>query len=334
MEIALNITPKIFMAAALSFLSMSSYAQTLCVFDPLGTAGDHYSYMKDYALAAKQWDANITLKPYSDEKLVATDFKAGRCDSAAMTGIRTRLFNNFVGSIDSAGGVLNNEATKMVIALMANPKLATDMHSGDTEVVGVSTLGSAYVIVNDRKINSMLQLNGKRFGTLDYDKALGEIVNKVGGVVVPTELKEIGTRFNAGQFDVIFVPLIAFIPLELSKGLGTKGAIARFSVAATTYDVITHPDKFPEGYGPKSRAWVAKQLDRQLSDVHKVEKGIDSHYWMDLSPNVIPGYIKILREARIGLTKEGIYNKKMMGILKRFRCSQDPKNFECALMDE
>jgi hypothetical protein len=244
----LKITTKVFIATALSVLSMSSYAQTLCVFDPLGTSGDHYSYMKDYALAAQQWNANITLKPYSDEKLVAADFKSGRCDSAAMTGIRTRLFNNFVGSIDSAGGVLNNEATKMVIALMANPKLATDMHSGDTEVVGVSTLGSAYVIVNDRKINSMLQLSGKRFGALDYDKAVGEIVNKVGGVVVPTELKDIGTRFNAGQFDVIFVPIIAFLPLELNKGLGTKGAIARFSIAATTYDVLTHPDKFPEGY--------------------------------------------------------------------------------------
>ena len=330
----MNIKTKVFVAAALSFFTMSSYAQTLCVFDPLGTSGDNYSYMTDYALAAQQWGADITLKPYSDEQLVAADFKAGRCDSAAMTGIRTRQFNSFVGSIDSAGGVLNNEATKMVVALMANPKLAPDMLNHDTEIAGVSTLGSAYVIVNDRNINSLLRLEGKRFGALSYDKAIGAIVDKVGGVVVPIELKEMGPMFNAGKLDVVFVPLIAFKPLELNKGIAAKGAIARFSVAATTYDVLIHPDHFPEGYGQKSRTWVARQLDRQIAEVHKIEKGIDSRYWMDLSPNVIPGYVKILREARIGLTKDGIYNKKMMGILKKVRCRQDPTNYECPLTDE
>ncbi len=330
----MNIKIKMTVAATLSALAMSSYAQTMCVFDPLGSSGDNYSFMRDYALAAKQWGADITLKPYSDERLAAADFKSGRCDSTAMTGIRARLFNNFVGTIDSAGGVINNEETKTIISLMANPKLAPDMLSNDTEVAGVSTLGSAYVIVNDRNINSLLRLSGKRFGALDYDKAIPYIVEKINGEVVPIELKELGPMFNSGKLDVIFVPLVAFKPLELDKGLGNKGAVVRFTVAATTYDVLIHPDKFPDGYGQKSRTWVARQLDSQMSEVRKIEKGIDSRYWMDLSPNVIPGYYKIMREARLGLTKDGVYNKKMTGILKKIRCRQDPTNSECPLTDE
>jgi len=44
-------------------------------------------------------------------------------------GIRPRQFNNFSGSIDSAGGIPNENIAKMVIALMANPKLAKEMVS-------------------------------------------------------------------------------------------------------------------------------------------------------------------------------------------------------------
>ncbi|MBC7752338.1 MAG: hypothetical protein H7Z73_11610 [Candidatus Saccharibacteria bacterium] len=318
----------------LTTLATSSYAQRICVFDPLGSSGDNYSLIKDYALAAKQWGADLILKPYSDERLAALDFKSGKCEAVALTGIRARQFNQFVGSIYSAGGILNSEATKMVITLMANPKLAADMIDHDTEVVGVSTLGSAYVIFNDRSINSLLRLAGRRFGALNYDKAIGVLVDKVGGEAISVELKEIGPMFNTGGIDVIFIPLIAFKPLEFNKGVGTKGAIVRFPVATTTYDVLIHPDKFPDDYGQKCRAWFANQLNRQLVLVNKIEKGIYSKYWMELSPNVTPGYLRIMREARISLTKDGIYNKKMMGILKKIRCRQDPKNYECLLNDE
>lgn len=330
----MQIKAKIIAAAILSVLAMSSYAQTLCVFDPLGSSGDNYSFMRDYELVAKQWGADIDLKPYSDERLAAADFKSGKCDAAAMTGIRARLFNNFVGSIDSAGGVINSDQTKTIISLMANPKLAPDMLSNGTEVAGVSSLGSAYVIVNDRNINSLLRLAGKRFGTLDYDKAIPYIVERINGVVVPTELKELGPMFNSGKFDVIFVPLVAFKPLELNKGVGTKGAIARFTVAATTFDILIHPDQFPDGYGQKSRTWVAGLLGREIDNINKLEAAIDPKYWLDISANDKLGYTKLMREGRIDLTNEGIYNKKMMGLLKKVRCTQDPNSFECSLSGE
>ena len=42
----------------------------------------------------------------------------------------------------------------------------------------------------------------------------------------------------------------------------------------------------------------------------------------------------MMREARIQLTKEGIYDKKMMELLWRARCAENRQNFECALKDE
>lgn len=44
--------------------------------------------------------------------------------------------------------------------------------------------------------------------------------------------------------------------------------------------------------------------------------------------------MKMMREARICLTKAGIYDPKMINFLKKVRCKHNPNSFECALNDE
>lgn len=330
----MNTKSKILIAATLSALANASYAQTFCVFDPSGTQGDSFSMMQDYSLSAKQWGANITLKAYADEALVAKDFKAGRCDAAAITGLRAHPFNNFVASIDSVGSVINKSQTKTIISLMANPKLASAMVDNDVEVAGVLTLGTGYLITNDRNIKTIQQLVGKRLAVFDYDKAGQAVVEKIGARPVLVTLTTVGPMFNSGKLDVIYLPAMAFKPLDIAKGIGTKGAIVRFPVVAVTYDVLIHPEKFPDGYGQKSRTWFAKNLDRQMANVNKIERSIDARYWEDIPATTAQAYFQVLRESRISLAKDGIYDKKMMRILKKIRCQQDPSNSECSKTDE
>jgi hypothetical protein len=321
-------------AIALASAAHAAPTQTMCVFDISGAQGDNYAMMKDYVLAAKKWGANIVLKAYNDERVASEDFKAGQCDSVALTGIRARQFNSFTGSIDAVGGLTSNTSAKTILSVMASPKLAPDMVQNGYEVVGVTTLGSAYILVNDRTINTLAKAAGKRFGVLDYDKAQAKIVQKVGAQPVSVDLLTIGGKFNNGQVDMIALPALAFKPLELYKGLGTKGAIVRFPVVQVTGDIVIRPEKFPAGFGQKSRDWFATQIDREISSVNKTEKAIDAKYWMDIPPADKLGYVKLMREARIDMTKQGIYNKKMMTILKKVRCQGDPSSFECAMNDE
>lgn len=106
-------------------LSTAAHAakQTVCVFDLLGTGGDVYAMMKDYSLAAAKWGADITLKPYTDERIAAEDFKAGQCDGVSLTGLRGRQFNTFTGSIDSIGAITTYAQMKDVLTLLSNPKM-------------------------------------------------------------------------------------------------------------------------------------------------------------------------------------------------------------------
>ncbi|GAC1369699.1 MAG: hypothetical protein NVS3B3_01570 [Aquirhabdus sp.] len=167
-----------------------------------------------------------------------------------------------------------------------------------------------------------------------FDKVQDICVEKFGGTSVPLELSEIGSAFNTGKVGAILLPAVAFKPLEINKGVGTQGAMFKFPVALMTYNVLIHSDKFPDEYGQKSRSWFVSQLDRQMATVNKIENSIDPHYWDVVPPNVAPGYVKILRESRLSLTRDGIYSKKMNSILKKIRCRQDPTNYECPLKDE
>jgi hypothetical protein len=318
-------------ATTILALATSSYAgQKLCVFDPLGTQGDAYFFMKDYAVAAKPWGADITLKAYTDDEKANEDFKLGKCDALATTGIRTRQFNNFSGSIDSAGGVPNSDVAKSIISLMANPKLASEMISQDTEVVGVSPLGMAYAITDDRNINSLAKMNGKRFGILEYDTAQRLIVDKMGAIPVPVTLSTMANQFNKGQLDIVDLPIYAY------KALGFKASanILNYPVAYLTTQITTHPAKFPDGYGQKSRIWVEGQMDRQFKSIKQLERSVDSKVWIETSPTDVIFANKLLRFSRISMAKEGAYSPRMMSILKKIRCLKDPANFECKLRDE
>ena len=165
------------MVAATMTLSPAAHAAKLkmCVFDLLGTGGDVYAMMKDYSLAAAKWGADIELKPYTDERIVAEDFKAGQCDGISLTGLRGRQFNTFTGSIDSIGAITTYAQMRDVLTLLSNPKIAPNMTSGSYEVVGIMPLGAGYLLVNDRAINNLSKVSGKKIAVLDYDKSQAKI---------------------------------------------------------------------------------------------------------------------------------------------------------------
>lgn len=45
-------------------------------------------------------------------------------------------------------------------------------------------------------------------------------------------------------------------------------------------------------------------------------------------------YQKMLRDGRMNLTKQGVYDSTMMNVLKRARCTVERTNFECSLSGE
>jgi hypothetical protein len=122
--------------------------------------------------------------------------------------------------------------------------------------------------------------------------------------------------------------------MELYKGLGTRGGIARFPVIQITLQLLIRRDRFPAGFGQKSRDYISDQVPRFFGMIRNTEREVDPKYWMHVNLADRDGYEKIMRELRIHLTKAGFYDPRMMLLLKRVRCKREPDEAECALKDE
>lgn len=253
-----------------------------------------------------------------------------------MTSMRARPYNKYVGSIDSLGGVTNDKIAERVIKFVSDPrnaaKMITNLSGHKYEIAGISPLGSAYIFVRDKSINSIEKAAGRKFAVLAYDDAQKLIVQRVGAQAVLSDISNFAAKFNNGQVDMIGAPAYAYKPLELNKGLGTNGVMYNFPVLQVTANLVLRAEKFPNGFGQKSRDWFVKQLPRTFSTIKRLEAQIPGKYKMSLVPEDKMKYQKMMRDGRIELTQRGIYDPSMMKVLKKARCSVDKVNFECTTL--
>lgn len=305
-----------------------SQAQSLCVFDVLGVNGPFYGTMREYATLAQKWGAPLELKAYTDEEKAAEDFKEGRCDSVSLTGIRTRDFNLFTSSIEAIGGFTNDEQFKTVIQTLAQPAAAKFMTEDNIEVVGIAPIGGIYLFLNDRAINSVDKIKGKKIAVLAHDLVQLRMASRLGFQAMAADVNDFSLKFNQGQADILPAPAIAYMALELFKGVGNKGLVLKMPIGHLSLQVLTHPEKFPADYGQKSRQYFAGQFDSLIKPTHKAEQEI--LYFFPAPDGEYNNYQELLRDARISMTAEGIYDARMIGILKKVRCKSQPKRTECS----
>lgn len=315
--------------------------QTVCVWDVIGKGGDVANAAVDFALAMQKHGAEIELKTYLDERVAVEDFVAGQCDGILATGLRLRRFNAVSTAIDSIGsttimrdGRIDLEASYGVVQkveqIFSAPAAKSLMVNGNYEVAGIFPLGAAYPMVRDRRINSVEALAGKKIAAFDYDKAQSVMIQRIGAQPIAVDITNVGTKFNNGLLDMVTLPAVAYKPFELAKGMGTAGGIGRFPIMIPTMQMVINKTKFPAGFGETSRVYWVGQFDRAMKTVKTAESGIPASAWNDLPAESIPKYVLMLREARVAIAHEGLYDKRGLNILKRVRCSINAADSECS----
>ncbi len=329
------LTPIVAGAMALSTTAFSADLpkRTLCVWDIVGRSGPVASQMEDYRLQAIKWGVDLEMKVYTDEKIAAEDLKSGACDAAGITGLRAREFSSFTGTLDSIGAIPDEDHMKVVLQYLADPKLAKLMISGEYEIAGILPGGAAYLFTNDRTIDTVGELAGKKFAAMDFDKAQAIMIESVGASPVSVSLTNFGSMFNNGSVDIIGAPAIAYDALELYKGLGDKGAVVNFAIIQLTAQIVARHNRFPEGFGQSSRGYVWSQYGKAMDVVSAAEKSINPSYWLDLPDKDKEGYMEMFRQSRLTLRDQGLYDGKMLSFLSKVRCKKDPALAECTAKD-
>ncbi|MDO9003475.1 MAG: DUF6091 family protein [Aquabacterium sp.] len=320
-------------------------AQKVCVFDILGASGDAFNMAKDHALAMQKQGVTLELKAYTNEGVATEDFRAGQCDALLASAFRTRQFNTVSGAIDTLGSTTmikdgkidmasSYDVVRKVIQTYASPQAAKLMVQGNYEIGGIFPFGAAYPVLNDRSITTVEALAGKKIAAFDYDKAQALMIQRVGGQPVSADISNFATKFNNGSVDMIAAPSLAYKPLELQKGIGAKGGIARFPLMILTYQMVLNQSKFPAGFGEKSRNHWLGEFDRAMSMIKNADSGIPAAAWIDLPPENAQKYNLMLRESRLDIASKGIYDAQGLKVIKKVRCSVNPADAECTTKSE
>ncbi len=315
--------------------------QRLCVYDPSGTGGDAFMAARDYGLEMAQYGVNIELKAYINERVAVEDFRTDQCDAVMATGLRIRQYNDVAGALDALGAATivrqgkvdmdaSYEVVRRYVETMSSAKAADLMVSGKFEIAGMFPLGAAYAFVNDRAITSLDAASGKRVAAFDHDKAQAEMIGHIGATAVTADTVNFANMFNNGTVDVVIAPTIAYKPLELFRGIGTKGGVSKFPLGFLTYQLLIKTDRFPKGYGQKSRDYMAQNFDIVIASLRLADRGIPEKQWIEVPSAAITRSIALLKQVRIQMAEKGEYDKRGLKLVKKLRCAIAPELSECS----
>lgn len=320
--------------AALSFTASISFAsgdaKKICIFDVAGESGPAFSRMKDFEIAAVDMGVKVDLEVYTNEKIAAEDFKAGKCAGVMMTGLRARSFVPFTGSLDSVGALTTEKEMHTALRALTSKKNAAKMKKGNIEVAGILPIGSVYVFVKDKNINTIAKAAGKKMAVMDFDESQAKMVTRIGATPVPVDITSIGGKFNNGAVDVIAMPAIAYEAFELYKGLGDKGGVVNYPFMQLTYQFLIKSDQFPAGFGQQAREKVTSYFGEAMAQIKKEEAKIDKKFWIEIPQTDKLEYEALMAEMRVWMRDEGYYHPETLTLMRKIRCKTDATRAECA----
>ena len=306
---------------------------TMCALMMMGEGGPEHQMLLDYQAAALNWGVKIELKPYNNEKIVTEELKAGVCDLANMTGMQARSFNKFTGTLDSPGSIPTYDHLKVVLETLAKPKAGKYMKEGEYEIVGIQPGGAVFLFTNDRKIESMGDLAGKKMGVLESMPEMRQMVADMGMTPVSSTVTNMFQKFNNGVIDVTGGPAILYDMMELYKGMEPNGGVLEAPLVQSNLQFVGRGSKLPEGFGQKSREYFVSNFDASMEFIAAGEASIPKKWWIPI-PEGREGELHAqTRRVRLAFRDMGVYDPKMLTLLRKIRCKQDATRPECTSKD-
>ena len=160
------------------------------------------------------------------------------------------------------------------------------------------------------------------------------MVAQVGGKAVNADTSTFANKFKRDRADVVFAPAAVYEPLELYKGLEPDGGIITQPINQLTLQMVTRKGAFPEGFGQQAREVVLDWFDQTIEVALKAESKIEKQFWVRPPKHEVEEFNEALRLARIRLRDEGIYDARMLKILRKLRCRKTPEAKECIRPEE
>lgn len=299
-----------------------------CVWDILGKAGPVYATVADQQFRSMHYGLEFSIDVYQDEDAMINDLKNGTCDAALMSGARALEFNRFAGSIEALGAVPALTHLHTLFTVMSSPKMAERMQEGAYTVLGVASLGENYLYTASSNIVSLQQLVGRKLGVPNYDESLQALAQRYGVEIQSDRLLKVVDRYVQGEDAAMLAPIVGYHiggSGKIKPGMG----IVNIPLSQSTIHLIGRTEQFPQGVAQILREDFLLKFENYVSRVEAERATIAEDKWFYASPETQKHLEQELRETRISLLNQGVYDATMIKLAKKVRCRGETETLEC-----
>ncbi|MEO4182486.1 putative solute-binding protein [Acinetobacter pittii] len=324
---------KICLALILSGTAAASWAedQVWCAYDPIGSQGDITRRLNDIRLYAQQYQVKFKVVTYQKEQQAIQAFDDGKCSGLAASNFNTYRYNQFMGSTAGIGLIPNNRTAKSFLQLLNHPTIEKRLASKNYEAVGMIPIGTAYMVLKNKKLSRVAQLRNQRIGVLPNNPPQQALVRSVGAQPVYVDLSNAIAQFKQNKIDIVPAPVYGLLPYNLQKEFGPDTQVINFPLAYFGVNLIIKPQAYPANFGRKIRGWFVHNSQLLTNRATQWENHLPAYYWVDVSFYEKQSYDVMVAKIRNQYVLSGYYDAYFVQLMKRLRCMDDPRYFECPI---
>ncbi|MCH2071332.1 putative solute-binding protein [Acinetobacter pittii] len=324
---------KICLALILSVTAVASWAedQVWCAYDPIGSQGDITRRLNDIRLYAQQYQVKFKVVTYQKEQQAIQAFDDGKCSGLAASNFNTYRYNQFMGSTAGIGLIPNNRTAKSFLQLLNHPTIEKRLVSKNYEAIGMIPIGTAYMVLKNKNLSRVAQLRNQRIGVLPNNPPQQALVRSVGALPVYVDLSNAIAQFKQNKIDIIAAPVYGLLPYNLQKEFGPDTQVINFPLAYFGVNLIIKPQAYPANFGRKIRGWFVQNSQLLTNRATQWENHLPAYYWVDVSFYEKQSYDVMVAKIRNQYVLSGYYDAYFVQLMKRLRCMDDPRYFECPI---
>lgn len=324
---------KICLALILSVTAAASWAedQVWCAYDPIGSQGDITRRLNDIRLYAQQYQVKFKVVTYQKEQQAIQAFDDAKCSGLAASNFNTYRYNQFMGSTAGIGLIPNNRTAKSFLQLLNHPTIEKRLVSKNYEAVGMIPIGTAYMVLKNKNLSRVAQLRNQRIGVLPNNPPQQALVRSVGARPVYVDLSNAIVQFKQNKIDIVPAPVYGLLPYNLQKEFGPDTQVINFPLAYFGVNLIIKPQAYPANFGRKIRGWFVQNSQLLTNRATQWENHLPAYYWVDVSFYEKQSYDVMVAKIRNQYVLSGYYDAYFVQLMKRLRCMDDPRYFECPI---
>ncbi len=324
---------KICLALILSVTAVASWAedQVWCAYDPIGSQGDITRRLNDIRLYAQQYQVKFKVVTYQKEQQAIQAFDDGKCSGLAASNFNTYRYNQFMGSTAGIGLIPNNRTAKSFLQLLNHPTIEKRLVSKNYEAIGMIPIGTAYMVLKNKNLSRVAQLRNQRIGVLPNNPPQQALVRSVGAQPVYVDLSNALAQFKQNKIDIIAAPVYGLLPYNLQKEFGPDTQVINFPLAYFGVNLIIKPQAYTANFGRKIRGWFVQNSQLLTNRATQWENHLPAYYWVDVSFYEKQSYDVMVAKIRNQYVLSGYYDAYFVQLMKRLRCMDDPRYFECPI---